>query len=171
MAALESAFCGKLEEELVKHVKAMEAAMFCLSLTDLRRLAFDIAIRADMTHPFDTAKGLAGVDWAKAFIDRHADVSLWRPIATSLARLTGFNKRVVADFYQKYRAVLTGGEFTAIRNVELCVLNGITAGMAVHFVHKKGRLSSKAVDSVAFIRWSYQVRHSELFNRLFVMRL
>ena len=85
----------------MKHVKAMEAAMFCLSLTDLRRLAFDIAVRADMTHPFDAAKGLAGVDWAKAFLDRHADISLRRPIATSLALIRGFNKEAVADFYQK----------------------------------------------------------------------
>ena len=114
MGALEAVFCGKLEEELVKHVKAMEAAMFCLSLTDLRRLAFDIAVRADMIHPFDTAKGLAGVDWAKAFIDRHPDVSLRRPIATSLARITSFNKEAVVDFYQKYRNVLTEGDFTAI---------------------------------------------------------
>ena len=155
----------------MKHVKAMEAAMFCLSLTDLRRLAFDIAVRADMTHPFGAAKRLAVVDWAKAFLDRHPDISLRRPIATSLARITGFNKRVVADFYQKYRAALTDGDFTAIRTVELCVLNGIMAGMVVHFVHTKCRLPSKAVDVVAFIRWSYQVRHSELFNRLFVMRL
>ena len=145
MGALEPVFCGKLEEELVKHVKAMEAAMFCLSLTDLRRLAFDIAVRADMTHPFDTARGLVGVDWA---------ISLRRPIATNLARITSFNKEAVVDFYQKYRDVLTEGDFTAIRTVELRVLSGITAGMVVHFVHK-GRLSSKAMDSVAFIRWSY----------------
>ena len=77
--------------------------MFCLSLTDLRRLAFDIAVRADMTHPFDTARGLAGVDWAKAFIDRQPDISLRQPIATSLARITSFNKEAVVDFYQKYR--------------------------------------------------------------------
>ena len=115
MGALEPVFCVKLEEELVKHVKAMEAAMFCLSLTDLRRLAFDIAARADMTHPFDAAKGLAGVDWAKAFLARHADISLRRPIATSLARIRGFNKEAVADFYQKYRDVLTDGDFTAVR--------------------------------------------------------
>ena len=103
MGALEPVFCGKQEEELVKHVKAMEAAMFCLSLTDLRRLAFEIAVRADMTHPFDTARGLAGVDWAKAFIDRHPDISLRQPIATNLARITSFNKEAVVDFYQKYR--------------------------------------------------------------------
>ena len=77
--------------------------MFCLSLTDLRRLAFDIAVRADMTHPFDAAKGLAGVDWAKAFLDRHPDISLGRPIATHLARITSFNKEAVVDFYQKCR--------------------------------------------------------------------
>ena len=72
-------------------------------LTDLRRLAFDIAVRADMTHPFDTAKGLAGVDWVKAFTECHPDISLRRPIATSLARITGFKKEAVADFCQKYR--------------------------------------------------------------------
>ena len=108
-----------------------------------------------MTHPFDTARGLVGVDWAKAFLDRHPDISLRRPIATNLARITSFNKEAVVDFHQKYRDVLTEEDFTAIRTVELRVLSGITAGMVVHFVHKKGRLSSKAMDSVAFIRWSY----------------
>ena len=106
--------------------------MFCLSLTDLRRLAFDIAVRADMTHPFDTAKGLAGVDWAKAFIDRHPDVSLRRPIATNLARITSFNKEAVVDFYQKYRGGsgflpevqrhTDGGRFHCNSHVELLVL-------------------------------------------------
>ena len=33
-----------------------------------------------MTHPLETAERLAGVDWAKAFIDRHAYVPLRRPI-------------------------------------------------------------------------------------------
>ena len=47
------------------------------------------------------------------------------------------------------------GDFTAIHTVELRISSSITAGMVAHFVHKKGRLSSKAVDSVAFIRWSY----------------
>ena len=36
-------------------------------------------------------------------------------IAASLARIRGFNKEAVAGFYQKYRAVLTDGDFTAIR--------------------------------------------------------
>ena len=69
------------------------------------------------------------------------------------------------DFYQKYRGGsgflpevqrrTDGGRFHCNSHVELLVLIGITAGMVVHFVHTKGRLSRKAVDSVAFIRWRY----------------
>ena len=68
--------------------------MYCLTMLDLRKLAFDLAVRAKIVHPFDLTIGLAGLDWARGFLGRHLNLTISRPIATSLARINGFNKDV-----------------------------------------------------------------------------
>ena len=60
MGAKKSVFSKQLERELVKHLRMM---------TDLRKLAINIAVRANIDHPFDLSKGLAGLDWAKGFLN------------------------------------------------------------------------------------------------------
>ena len=51
----------------MKNVKEMESSMYCMTMIDLRRLAFDLVVRMNIAHPFDATCGLAGVDWARAF--------------------------------------------------------------------------------------------------------
>ena len=115
----------QFEQELVTHVQYMESAMYCLTMLDLRKLAFDLAVRAKIVHPFDLTIGLAGLDWARAFLGRHRNLTIRRPIATSLARINGFNKDAVAMFFNNYRRVLIGGEFGPLR-IWYCDETGFT---------------------------------------------
>ena len=49
------------------NVKEIESSMYCMTMIDLRRLAFDLVVRMNIVHSFDATSGLAGVDWARAF--------------------------------------------------------------------------------------------------------
>ena len=42
-----------------------------MTLPDVRRLAFQLAERNGIDHPFNREHGLAGEDWAYGFIRRH----------------------------------------------------------------------------------------------------
>ena len=58
-------FSDEMENELEQYILRMEEIFFGLSLLDLRRLAYDLAERNAIRHPFNPAKKLAGEDWAK----------------------------------------------------------------------------------------------------------
>ena len=51
---------SQIEAEIHSHIQFMEKHMYGLSTLDVRRLAFDVAERADIIHPFDRDKGLLG---------------------------------------------------------------------------------------------------------------
>ena len=65
MGSKTATFSPLFEAELVKHVKEMESSMYCMTLIDLSRLAFDLVVRMNIAH--DATSGLVGVDWARAF--------------------------------------------------------------------------------------------------------
>ena len=69
MGSKTKTFSPLFEAELVNHVKEMESSMYCMTLIDLSRLAFDLVVRKNIAHPFDATSGLAGVDLARAFAD------------------------------------------------------------------------------------------------------
>ena len=65
---------------------------------DLRRLAYQLAIKNTLPHPFKT--GEAGRAWADLFLQRHkAVLSVRKPTGMSYARACGFNKENVEKFF------------------------------------------------------------------------
>lgn len=48
---------------------------------------------------------MAGKDWLQAFIRRHPQLSIRKPEATSIARITGFNKDTVKLFYDNLNVI------------------------------------------------------------------
>ena len=52
-----------------------------------------------MKHPFSDEQKLVGIDWAKSFMARYPELTLRKPKATSMSRLTGFNKVQVKRFF------------------------------------------------------------------------
>lgn len=72
-------FTTKEEDEMVAYLKHMEERLFGLTTLDLRRLAYQLAVRNSKAHNFNTDKQMAGVDWLKGFLRRHPDLSIQKP--------------------------------------------------------------------------------------------
>ena len=89
--------------------------MYGLTTTDVRRLAFAIAEKLGVTNNFDKVRGLAGKNWLSNFMRRHPSLSIRAPIATSIARVEGFNRDAVMEFFGLYKGILQTGEYSATR--------------------------------------------------------
>lgn len=85
-----------------------------LTPKSLRRLAYEYAIKnqCQLPHAWTETK-MASEDWYDGFMRRHPTLSLRRPEATSLARMTAFNPTNVANVFDKLKMVLTKYQFTA----------------------------------------------------------
>lgn len=87
-----------LEKELIHYILEMEAQFYGLTKKDLCRMAYTLAIRNDIKHPFKN--GIAGRSWLDAFLKRYKEqLSMRRPTGTSFARALGFNKENVTEFF------------------------------------------------------------------------
>ena len=94
------------EIELVNHIQLMEHALFGLTATDVRRLVFELAERAQLNHKFNAASRMAGLDWLRGFMKRHSELSIRSPQPTSLSRAVGFNRPRVQQFFDVYKLLL-----------------------------------------------------------------
>ncbi|CAM1325721.1 Uncharacterised protein r2_g3461 [Pycnogonum litorale] len=108
------------ENEMVQHVKAMEAMLFGFTPKQLRELAFQFVEINNIEHKFNKANKAAGYDWIRGFMSRHRDISLRVPEATSVARAMSFNRVSVRKFYDILEALYDKYHFTAdcIYNVD-----------------------------------------------------
>ena len=100
MGNFKKIFSDEQEKEIVEYVQLMESRLFGLTVRDLRKLAYQLAVKNDIKHNFNAEEEMAGVDWAKGFLNRHSELlSLRRPEPTSAARAMGFNRVVVSQFF------------------------------------------------------------------------
>ena len=63
--------------------------------------------RNNIPHKFSHVKKAAGKDWLYGFRQRHPDISLMCPEATSSARASAFNKPVVTKFFNVLKKIFT----------------------------------------------------------------
>lgn len=106
LGRLSTIFTVEQESQLVDHIKLMERAFFGLTRQNVRSLAYELAVRLNITHPFPQDTKLAGLDWLNGFMERHAELSLRCPQATSLSRAVGFNRPQVIKFFKIYKELL-----------------------------------------------------------------
>lgn len=105
-------FTEEQELELVEYIKTMEARLFGLTSLELRSLAYQLAVKNNISHTF-CKDGLAGVDWLYGFMKRHSDLSLRQPEATSAARASGFNQVAVSKFFALLTEIVDKNKLTA----------------------------------------------------------
>ena len=106
-------FSEEFESVLVKHITAMERALFGLTTKDMRHLAFDLAEKLNLKHPFSHNSKMAGEEWLRSFLKRHSEICIRNPQATSLSRAIGFNQAKVNQFFTVYGEVLQKGSYSA----------------------------------------------------------
>lgn len=90
-------FTRAMELEIVKHAKDLDSKYYGLTRESLKELAYLLAVRNDIPHPFQNGK--AGRAWLEGFMKRQPELSFRAPESTSLARCSGFNRLMVQRFY------------------------------------------------------------------------
>lgn len=95
-----------LEGAIVKHILDLESRFFGMTRTDVRRLAYEVAEKMKIKHPFNKELKMAGKGWLHGFRQRNPELSLRLPEATSLARAEAFNKPQVDKFFSKLEQVI-----------------------------------------------------------------
>lgn len=55
-------FTRNLEKEIVEHLQQLEVRFFGMTTTDLRKLAYQIAVAKKLPHRFSSENEMAGVD-------------------------------------------------------------------------------------------------------------
>lgn len=94
-----STFTVSQENELVEHCIFLAKMFYGLSPIELRKAAYCFAVSNNIKNRFNEEKKMAGKDWLQSFIKRHPKLSIRKPEATSIARISGFNKDAVKLFY------------------------------------------------------------------------
>ena len=64
-----------VEEELVKHLVAMENMFFGVTRKELMKLAYEVAEKNDIPHGFNRVSKMAGKTWHRKFMLRHPEIT------------------------------------------------------------------------------------------------
>nr|CAI5820493.1 unnamed protein product [Callosobruchus analis] len=107
-------FNKKVEHQLEQHILNLEAQLFGVTITDVRRLAFQIAEQNNIRHNFNKETGMAGKAWYYAFMKRNKDLSLRLPEKVSMARAAGFNEQNVNHFFDLLEKLVDKEGFKAL---------------------------------------------------------
>lgn len=95
-----SIFTEDQEKGIVEHCMYLAKMFYGLTPTDLKKVIFEFAEKNSIPHRFNKTKKMAGKDWFSSFMKRHPEISLRKPEATSLGRITGFNEESVQHFFK-----------------------------------------------------------------------
>ncbi|KAI4468483.1 tc5 transposase dna-binding domain [Holotrichia oblita] len=95
-----------LEDLLVKYCVEMDSRFYGLRRRDIKKMAFQLAIKNGLNHPFSYRQQCAADKWLKGFLRRHTQLSLKKPQGTSFARVKGFSPQNVKRFFEIYEPEL-----------------------------------------------------------------
>ncbi|CAH2011577.1 unnamed protein product [Acanthoscelides obtectus] len=133
-----------IEDELVRYCLDMDNRFFGLRRSDVKRMAFELAIANNIQHPFSQEKGVAGKKWLRGFFKRNPQLSVRSPQGMSNARIRGFNQESVASFFDWYEKELSKINFAPQR-----LFNVDETGISV-VQHKRSKvISAKGKKQVA----------------------
>lgn len=101
-------FTHTQEELLVEYVKKAAAIYHGVTFAALKSLAHDFARANNVKTPESWVENdKAGDGWTQSFMKRHSELSLRVPEATSLKRMSNFNKENVSEFFNNLEDVLS----------------------------------------------------------------
>lgn len=107
-------FDEKFESMLVDYALTMESKFYGLTQQDLRKLAYQLAVRNNIPNPF--SNNAAGRYWLKGFLRRNKNtLAVRKPTGTSFARAHGFTKQRMTEFYDLLDKVYDEKKYPADR--------------------------------------------------------
>ena len=92
-----------MEQRLVEYVIEMSDMGFGLTRIDIMHLAYQIAEKGGIDHPFRS--GLAGRTWFDGFRKRHPTLTLHSPQSLSYLRAKAGNPKILEDFFAKLGSI------------------------------------------------------------------
>ncbi|CAH2003296.1 unnamed protein product [Acanthoscelides obtectus] len=102
----------EMEADLEEYLLDQAKYYFGLSTKEVRRLAFEYAVKNNIAvRPNWNENKMASDDWLTSFFKRHPRLSLRVPEATSLGRITSFNKTNVSAFFDLLEGVVDRYKF------------------------------------------------------------
>lgn len=144
------------EEMLLKEycIKASKMG-YGLSPKKLRSLAFEFAMKLGKRLPHSRKgcpnpwleKKEAGKDWLKAFLKRNQDLSIRKPEATSIGRMSAFNRHNVDKFYDNIKALFQRIKFLPHQIWNVDETGVTTVQVPEHVIAAKGERQVSAVTS------------------------
>ncbi|XP_047122364.1 uncharacterized protein LOC105844113 [Hydra vulgaris] len=143
------------EQELVQYCLVSAKMGYGLSPIKLRALTFEYALKLEKkcphsrrgsAKPWETNKH-AGVDWFRAFLSCHPELVIRKPEATSIGRMSAFNKYNVNLFYNNLQSLLIKYKFSPndIWNVDETGVT--TVQVPEHVLAKRGERQVASVTS------------------------
>jgi len=88
------------ENDLAEHCLLMERKFFGLTIADVMRLAYQLAVRNRIKNQFCKRNEKDGRKWLKNFLNRHPQVSVRTLEGLSLSRARDFTPESVAQFFK-----------------------------------------------------------------------
>ena len=107
-------FTDDMETQLKRRVLEMESTFYGITMTDLRRAAYDFAEGNNINHRFNRVNRLAGKDWVLDFNRRH-HISVRTPQSTSMNRVLAFDRDKVLRFFDLLKLVYDRDKIPAHR--------------------------------------------------------
>lgn len=117
-------FSFEVEDEIANLVKKMANIFYGCTAKQIRKVAFEYAEKLNLKHNFNKTSRMAGRDWLNAFMIRN-NISLRKPEATSINRITAFNKTEVQLFYNLLGELMEKHRFLP-KNIYNCDETGIS---------------------------------------------
>ncbi|GBP19533.1 Pogo transposable element with KRAB domain [Eumeta japonica] len=92
-------FAAVVEKVLSDRIKYLSSIFYGVTAIQIRKAAYQYAEELKISHNFDKSAKMAGRDWLDGFLKRNS-ISVRKPKATSINRITTFSKEEVQLFYR-----------------------------------------------------------------------
>ncbi|KAJ4425644.1 hypothetical protein ANN_27840 [Periplaneta americana] len=139
---------AELEKQLVEFLVEMDNRFYGLTRTDVKRMAYQLAQRNNIPHPFGS-NVTAGRAWFDLSIRRHKNkLTIHKPIGTSFSRANGFNREAINKFFDMLEAEYDKHSYPADRvyNVDETGLTVVQSKIP-HVIGLKGKRQVGAITS------------------------
>jgi hypothetical protein len=93
-------------EKLLEYCITMDQRYYGLRRQDIKSMAFHLAIRNDLKHPFTQEKLAAGKKWLRSFSKRHPVISMGTPKVIFAAWVKPLHQKTWQGFFDIYESEL-----------------------------------------------------------------